>query len=188
MYFTKKELKYCNKCAKFFCCKGNCKHFTKEINNPNNEQINFIKKKKESLKKQIEINDYLIKTFDIIIETYQRIEMLRFLQTMIDKEIITEDITISASNYFFLNKKNGKQEKISTIKNSTFAITPNFENSQKIGVLLKYKEGFFSSYFQEKLIVLCSIGLIFFDDDYKNGTNYLSVMKDNLSVLSECLN
>ena len=25
-------------------------------------------------------------------------------------------------------------------------------------------------------------------DDYKNGTNYLSVMKDNLSVLSECLN
>ena len=44
-------------------------------------------------------------------------------------------------------------------------ITPNFENAQKVGILLKYKEGFFSSYFQEKLFALCSIGLIYFDDD-----------------------
>ena len=125
---------------------------------------------------------------DIIIETYQRIEMLRFLQTMIDKGIITEDLTISASNYFFLNKKNGKQEKISTIKNSTFAITPNFENSQKIGVLLKYKEGFFSSYFQEKLIVLCSIGLIFFDDDYKTPKNIIPVIGTTIKFIVVQLN
>jgi hypothetical protein len=114
--------------------------------------------------------------------------MLRFLQTMIDKGIITKDITISASNYFFLNKKNGKQEKISTIKNSTFAITPNFENSQKIGVLLKYKEGFFSSYFQEKLIVLCSIGLIFFDDDYKTPKNIIPVIGTTIKFIVVQLN
>ena len=41
---------------------------------------------------------------------------------------------------FHFHKKNGTLEKIPTLKNKIFLFTPNFENAQKIGVLLKYKE------------------------------------------------
>ena len=113
---------------------------------------------------------------NVIIEIYQRMEMLRFLQNMLNKGIIKKDLIITASNYFFMTKKNGSQEKVPTIKNNLFLITPNFENAQKIGVLLKYKEGFFSSYFKEKLFVLCSIGLIYFDDDYKSPKTIIPII------------
>ena len=105
---------------------------------------------------------------DIIIESYQRIEILRFIQNMIDKGIIINELKIASSNYFFMSKKNGEQEKIHTIKNNLFSLTPNFENAQKTGILLIYKSGFFSSYFKEKLVSLSSIGLAIFDDDCKN--------------------
>ena len=105
---------------------------------------------------------------DIIIESYQRIEILRFIQNMIDKGIIINELKIASSNYFFMNKKNGEQEKIHTIKNNLFSLTPNFENAQKTGILLIYISGFFSSYFKEKLVSLSSIGLAIFDDDCKN--------------------
>ena len=64
---------------------------------------------------------------------------------MIDKGIILNELKITASNYFIINKKNGEEEKIHTIKNNLFSLTPNFENAQKVGILLKYKSGFFSS-------------------------------------------
>ena len=42
-----------------------------------------------------------------------------------------------------------------TFKNKMFNLTPNFENAQKIGILLKYKESIFSGSFHKKLVVLC---------------------------------
>ena len=120
---------------------------------------------------------------DVIIETCQRIEMLRFLQSMLNKGIIKKDLEITASNDFFMTKKDGTKEKISTIKNKSFSITPNFENAQKIGVLLKYKEGFFSSYFQEKLFVLCSIGLIIFEDDYKTPKSIIPIVGTTIKFI-----
>ena len=125
---------------------------------------------------------------DVIIETYRRIEMLRFIQTMINERIKNRDLKISASNYFFINKKNGTKEKIPTIKNNNFMITPNFENAQKVGILLKYKEGFFSSYFQEKLFALCSIGLIYFDDDYKTPKKVIPVIGTTIKFIVVQLN
>ena len=105
---------------------------------------------------------------DLIIETYQRIEILRFLQKIIDKGKFSGNLKITSSNNFYFRKRNGNLEQIPTIQNKMFLITPNFENAQKIGVLLKYKENFFSASFQEKLIVLCSIGLIYFEENNKS--------------------
>ena len=115
-------------------------------------------------------------------------EMLRFIQNMIDKGIILKELKITASNYFIINKKNGEEEKIHTIKNNLFSLTPNFENAQKVGILLKYKSGFFSSSFQEKLIVLCSIGLIIFDDDYKTPKNIIPIIGTTIKFIVVQLN
>ena len=120
---------------------------------------------------------------DIIIETYQRIEILTFLQKIIDKEKFNENLKISSSNNFFFHKKNKTLEQISTLKNKMFAITPNFENSQKIGVLLKYKESFFSASFHEKLIVLSSIGLMYFDDNCKTPKDIIPIVGTSIKFI-----
>ena len=112
---------------------------------------------------------------EIIIESYQRIEILRFFQKIINKGIFSPNLKISSSNNFIFHKRNGTLEQIPTIKNKMFLITPNFENAQKIGVLLKYKDSFFSASFQEKLIVLCSVGLMYFDDNYKSPKNIIPI-------------
>ena len=112
---------------------------------------------------------------EVIIESYQRIEILRFLQKIIDKGKLPPNLNISSSNNFFFHKRNGTLEQIPTLKNKMFLITPNFENAQKIGILLKYKENFFSASFQEKLIVLCSIGLMYFDDNCKSAKNIIPI-------------
>ena len=120
---------------------------------------------------------------DIIIETYQRIEILTFLQKIIDKEKFNENLKISSSTNFFFHKKNKTLEQISTLKNKMFAITPNFENSQKIGVLLKYKESFFSASFHEKLIVLSSIGLMYFDDNCKTPKDIIPIVGTSIKFI-----
>ena len=112
---------------------------------------------------------------EVIIESYQRIELLRFLQKIIDKGKFSPNLNISSSNNFFFHKRNGALEQIPTLKNKMFLITPNFENAQKIGILLKYKESFFSASFQEKLIVLCSVGLMYFDDNCKSPKNIIPI-------------
>ena len=112
---------------------------------------------------------------EVIIESYQRIEILRFFQKIINKGIFSPNLKLSSSNNFIFHKRNGTLEQIPTIKNKMFLITPNFENAQKIGVLLKYKDSFFSASFQEKLIVLCSVGLMYFDDNYKSPKNIIPI-------------
>ena len=120
---------------------------------------------------------------DIIIETFQRIEILRFLQNIIDKKKFSKELKISSSNNFFLHKKNKTLEKVSTIKNKLFLITPNFENAQKFGVLLKYKETIFSASFQEKLIVLCSIGLMYFDENSNSPKDIIPIVGTTIKFI-----
>ena len=120
---------------------------------------------------------------DIIIETFQRIEILRFLQNIIDKKKFSKELKISSSNNFFLHKKNRTLEKVSTIKNKLFLITPNFENAQKFGVLLKYKETIFSASFQEKLIVLCSIGLMYFDENSNSPKDIIPIVGTTIKFI-----
>ena len=96
----------------------------------------------------------------IIIEIYRRIVLLNYLKDLylINKYkkidiYLCDSFNIKINNHSFLYElKNNKD----------IILTPNFENAQKIGILKKYKENIFSGYFSEKLVVLCSIGLVVF--------------------------
>ena len=104
---------------------------------------------------------------DIIIESLQRIQILIFIKRVLLKRNLDNQIKVSSSNKFCLRKSNGKKETILTFKNKMFNLTPNFENAQKVGLLLKYQETMFSARFNEKLVALCSIGLVYFSDNCK---------------------
>ena len=100
---------------------------------------------------------------DIIIESFQRMEILFFLKKIIN----INSIKMISNNNFNIRQKTGKDEIVNTKKNKNFDLTPNFENAQKIGYLLKYQENFFKAFFSKKFVVLCSIGLIYFDEDLR---------------------
>ena len=104
---------------------------------------------------------------DIIIESLQRIQILIFIKRVLSKRNLDNQIKVASSNKFCLRKSNGKKETILTFKNKMFNLTPNFEMAQKVGLLLKYQENMFSARFNEKLVALCSIGLIYFSDNSK---------------------
>ena len=120
---------------------------------------------------------------DIIIESYQRIDILTFLQNLIEGGKFNKNLKISSSNDFYFHKKNGTLEKVPTLKNKIFQFTPNFENAQKIGVLLKYKENIFSGSFHEKLIVLSSIGLMYFDENSKIPKDIIPVIGTTIKFI-----
>ena len=114
------------------------------------------------------------KNEDIIIETYRRIEILRFIK----ENINIKNIKINISHNF---KKNGDNE---LKKTKIFNFTPNFENAQKIGILCKYQENFFCSTFQEKLVVLCCLGLMYFDENEKAPKVIIPIIGTNIKFLS----
>lgn len=104
---------------------------------------------------------------DIIIESLQRVQILIFIKRVLLKRNLDNQVKISSSNKFCIRKSNGKKETILTFKNKMFNLTPNFENAQKVGLLMKYQDSMFSARFNEKLVALCSIGLIYFSDNSK---------------------
>ena len=99
---------------------------------------------------------------DFIIETLRRCEILKFLKDKIQEK----EIKINIAHNFVIKKRNGENEIINLKK--YFAYTPNYENAIKIGILLKYQENFFSSKFHEKLVVLCCLGLMYFEENEKS--------------------
>ena len=102
------------------------------------------------------------KAANIFIETYRRFEVLRFM-----KEEIEKNVKINISHSFDINKKVGENDSINSKKSKIFINTPNFENAQKIGILYKYQENFFSASFHERLVVLCCLGLMYFEENEK---------------------
>ena len=99
---------------------------------------------------------------DFIIETLRRCEILKFLKDKIQEK----GIKINIAHSFVIKKRNGENEIINLKKYFTY--TPNFENALKIGILYKYQENFFSSKFHEKLVVLCCLGLMYFEENEKS--------------------
>ena len=102
------------------------------------------------------------KAANIFIETYRRFEVLRFI-----KEEIEKNVKINISHSFDINKKVGENDSINSKKSKIFINTPNFENAQKMGILYKYQENFFSASFHERLVVLCCLGLMYFEENEK---------------------
>ena len=157
--------------------------------------------KKESLECLLRVNLKLLETImissnnfnllllsfkpntDIIIESYQRIQILMFLKKVIIKRNLENQIKITSSNKFVLRKSNGRKDTILTFKNKIFNLTPNFENSQKIGILLKYQENIFSASFHEKLVVLCPVGLIYFHDNYRTPKEIIPIIGTNIKPI-----
>ena len=99
---------------------------------------------------------------DIIIETLRRIEILKFI-----KEIKEKKIKINISHNFAPKKKTGDSDTINLKKTKIIRGTPNFENAQKVGILSKYQENFFINKFHERLVVLCDLGLMYFEENEK---------------------
>ena len=97
----------------------------------------------------------------IIIEIYQRIYLLNYLKELyfINKY---RKLNINFCQSFNIKARNNQSYLYDLKTNKDIILTPNFEGAQKLGFLLKYKENFFSAYFTEKLIALCSIGLVVF--------------------------
>ena len=96
----------------------------------------------------------------VIIEIYRRIHLLNYLKelysTKRNKKIdlyFCDNFNIKINNHTFIYEVNN---------NKNLTLTPNFENAQKMGLLKKYKENIFSGYFSDKLVVLCSLGLVVF--------------------------
>ena len=112
---------------------------------------------------------------DIIIESFQRMHILSFLQKAINERNLEKEIKMRNSNKFFIRKKNRK-DTILTYNNKMFNLTPNFENAQKIGILLKYQENIFNASFHKKLVILCSVGLIYFSDNYKTPKEIIPII------------
>ena len=100
---------------------------------------------------------------DIIIETLRRIEILKFI-----KEIKEKKIKINISHNFAPKKKTGDSDTINLKKTKIIRGTPNFENAQKVGILSKYQENFFINKFHERLVVLCDLGLMYFEENEKS--------------------
>ena len=121
---------------------------------------------------------------DIIIESFQRMEILIFLQKAITERNLENEIKINSSNKFTLRKKNKKSETILTFKNKMFNLTPNFENAQKIGILFKYQENLFSASFHKKLVALCSIGLIYFSDNFKTPKAIIPIIGTTIKPIA----
>ena len=120
---------------------------------------------------------------DIIIESFQRMELLIFLQNAISKRKLEKDIKIISSNKFILRKKDDKKEIILTFKNKMFNLTPNFENAQKVGILLKYQENIFSASFHKKLVALCPLGLIYFNDNCKTPKAIIPIIGTTIKAI-----
>ena len=120
----------------------------------------------------------------IIIETYQRIEILIFLKSIIlkNKEIY-DKIKYYSSNDFVFKKKN-EEEIFHTKKNKLFKLTPNLENAQKVGVLFMYQENFFRGSFTKKLVILSSIGLIYYDDIEKQPKEIIPIIGTSIKFFN----
>ena len=103
----------------------------------------------------------------IILEIFSRMHLLEYLKDLYERYNYKK-ININFCDSFNIKLKNNIVYTYELKNKKDILLTPNFENAQKIGMLFKYQENIFSAYFQEKVVVLTSIGLIVFE---KNNFN-----------------
>ena len=97
----------------------------------------------------------------IIIEIYRRIFLLNYLKDIYSLNNYRK-IKVNYCDSFDIKLNNNHSYTYEVQNNNEIILTPNFECVQKMGYLQKHKENIFSAYFTEKLVVLCSLGLIVF--------------------------
>ena len=153
-----------------------------------NNQMNCLSKKDNKSLKCIFISsrncNLILFSFesasDILIETYRRLEILKFI-----KEIIKDkNIKINISHNFAIKKKHGDNDSVNLKKSKLLTYSPNFENALKIGVLYKYQEYFFSNKFHERLVVLCCLGLMYFEENDKSPKVIIPIIGTTIKFLT----
>ena len=84
----------------------------------------------------------------------------------------------------FQIKRNNTVSNIIVNQPNNFFIAPNFENAQKLGYLYKLSGGFFTN-FNEKLVVLTNVGLLYFDDPNKPPKMLIPIIGSDITKLDE---
>ena len=83
-----------------------------------------------------------------------------------------------------INKKHGENDSTNKKKNKNFGYTPNFEDAQKFGTLLKFQENFFTSKFHERLVVLSNVGLMYFEENEKCPKGIIPIIGTTVKFLN----
>ena len=120
---------------------------------------------------------------DIIIESLNRMKILIFIKHLFNKLKLENKLFINYPNNFnccFI-KKDGKYECIDNL----FEITPNFDGAIKIGYLQLLKESIFGNYHIEKFVVLCDIGVIYFNinSNYKFPDGIIPIIGSKIKII-----
>ena len=153
-----------------------------------NSKLTFISKTNNKLIKSVSISsrncNLILFTFekasDIIIETYRRMEILKFIKDVLNEK----KIKINISHNSAIIKKYGENDSTNLKKAKIITYSPNFENAQKFGILYKYHEYFFSAKFTEKLVVLCCLGLIYFEENERIPKAIIPIIGTSIKSLT----
>lgn len=84
----------------------------------------------------------------------------------------------------FKIRRGGGYSNIIVNQVNNFFIAPNFENAQKLGYLFKLSGGFFTK-FNEKLVVLTNVGLLYFDDPNKPPKKLIPILGSEIQKIEE---
>ena len=84
----------------------------------------------------------------------------------------------------FKIRRNNAYSNIIVNQANNFFIAPNFENAQKLGYLSKLTGTFFTK-FNEKLVVLTNVGLLYFDDPNKPPKKLIPIIGSDIQKIDE---
>lgn len=101
---------------------------------------------------------------DILMEILRRMELVYYFADLYKIKNI-RNIKFRCTDQFKV-RRNGHLVNIVINQSNQYHIAPNFDNSRKLGYLMKASGGFFGGW-KEKLVVLSDIGLLYFDDPNK---------------------
>lgn len=109
---------------------------------------------------------HFIKGFDLMIETYRRVELILYIAMQMKQSNI-KLFKLSYSKRFKLKSKKKGRAKMDAKSNAKAAL-PHlqevFRNSKRMGFMRLYKSGFFVDSFKEYFFIITNLGLVY----YKN--------------------
>lgn len=118
----------------------------------------------------------------MLIEILRRTELLYYFRDLYRMKNLGK-LRFKYSDNFKIRRGGGYSNIIVNQANNFF-IAPNFENAQKLGYLLKLGSGFFGK-FNEKLVVLTNIGLLYFDDPNKPPKKLIPIINSEVIKVDE---
>jgi hypothetical protein len=119
---------------------------------------------------------------DLLIEILRRMELLYYFRDLYRMKNFGK-LKFKYSDNFKIRRNNTFSNIIVNQANNLF-IAPNFENAQRLGYLAKLAGGFFTK-FNEKLVVLTNVGLLYFDDPNKPPKKLIPIIGSDIQKIDE---